>query len=137
MARDRRKNRLKKKMHAQEEHLDKVNGSKIYDPTPYQAVEEIQKNRGGKNMSKTDTAIKGIFEKHELRAGIAASKVLYAIRADVKNFEEFKDYVDTIADAAEQEEIGSDIVSNMYNQINLEILSLPAAEREDERHDVN
>ena len=47
MARDRRKNRLKKKMHAQEEHLDKVNGSKVYDPTPYQAVEEIRKNQRG------------------------------------------------------------------------------------------
>ena len=48
MARDRRKNRAKKKMYAQEERLDKVNGSKIYDPTPYQAGEEIRKNQRGK-----------------------------------------------------------------------------------------
>ena len=47
MARDRRKNRAKKKMYAQEERLDKVNGSKVYDPTPYQAVEEIRKNQRG------------------------------------------------------------------------------------------
>jgi len=48
MARDRRKNRAKKKMYAQEERLDKVNGSKIYDPTPYQAMEEIRKKQRGK-----------------------------------------------------------------------------------------
>jgi len=48
MARDRRKNRAKKKIYAKEERLDKVNGSKIYDPTPYQAVEEIRKKQRGK-----------------------------------------------------------------------------------------
>ena len=47
MARDRRKNRAKKKMYAQEERLDKVNGSKVYDPAPYQAVEEIRKKQRG------------------------------------------------------------------------------------------
>ena len=83
-------------------------------------------------MSKTDTAIKGIFEKHKLRAGIAASKVLSAIRKDTKTFEEFKDYVEAVADAAEQEETGSDIVEQMYNQVNCEILGLPITETEDE-----
>ena len=48
MASDRRKNRAKKKMYAQEEHLDKVNGSKAYDTTPCQAVEEIRKKQRGK-----------------------------------------------------------------------------------------
>jgi len=84
-------------------------------------------------MSSTDTTIKGIFEKHELRADIAASKVLSAIRADVKNYGEFRGYVDKIIDAADKEEIGSDIVSHMYDQINREIDGLPIVSREGDK----
>jgi len=84
-------------------------------------------------MSSIETTIKGIFEKHELRADIAASKVLSAIRADVKNYGEFRSYVDTIIDAADKEEIGSDIVSHMYDQVNREIDGLPIVSREDDK----
>ena len=84
-------------------------------------------------MSSTDVAIKEIFEKHELRAGIAASKVLSAIRKDAKNYGEFRGYVDKIIDAADKEEIGSDIVSHMYDQINREIDGLPIVSREGDK----
>ena len=47
MPKDRKKTRYNKWKGKQEEHLDKVNGSKVYDPTPYQAVEEIRKKQRG------------------------------------------------------------------------------------------
>ncbi len=51
MARDRRKSREKVKKAKREERLDKVNGSKIWDPTPYQAVENIRKKQKGRKKS--------------------------------------------------------------------------------------
>jgi len=44
VARERRKNRAKKKMYAKEERLDTRNAFGIKDPTPYEAVLRIRKD---------------------------------------------------------------------------------------------
>jgi len=46
MARDRKKNREKKKMYAREERLETRNAFGIKDPTPYEAVLRIRKEDG-------------------------------------------------------------------------------------------